>query len=125
MTDKKISFCIPAYNCEDTIGRCIESILGLTYSNKEIIIVEDGSTDRTNEIIKELVKKYGDITYIHNDGRLGRGQARQKALENATGEYIALLDGDGFITDKNWVEKMLSNFTDEKIAAVFSLSKAI
>lgn len=125
MMNKKISFCIPAYNCEDTIERCIESIINLTYSNKEIIIIEDGSTDRTNEIINELVKIYENIIYIHNDRRLGRGLARQKALEYVTGDYVALLDADGFITNKNWVEQMLSNFTDDKIAAVFSLSQAI
>lgn len=125
MTDKKISFCIPAYNCVDTIEKCLESIINLTYPDKEIIVVEDGSTDKTNETISSFVRKYGNITYIHHDGRLGRGLARQKALEKATGEYVALLDADGFITNKNWVEKMLGNFTENRIAGVFSLSKAI
>lgn len=117
--NKKISFCIPAYNCEDTIERCIESILDLTYSNKEIIIVNDGSTDRTLEI----AEKY-PVKIVNLEQNMGRGYARQKALEYAKGEYIALLDADGFITNKNWVEQMLSNFTDDKIAAVFSLSQA-
>ncbi len=121
----KISFCIPAHNCEKTIRKCIESILDLTYSNKEIIIVEDGSADGTNEIIAEMAKKYNNILYIHNDERLGRGHARQKALEHATGEYVALLDADGFITNRNWAEKMLSDFTEDRIAGIFSLSKAI
>jgi len=118
--NKKISFCIPAYNCEDTIGRCIESILNLAYPNKEIIIVNDGSTDRTLEIAERY-----PVKIVNFEQNRGRGYARQKALEYATGEYIALLDADGFITNKNWVEQMLSNFTDDKIAAVFSLSKAI
>ncbi|MBT9150137.1 MAG: putative mycofactocin biosynthesis glycosyltransferase MftF [candidate division WS2 bacterium] len=56
---------------------------------------------------------------------MGRGYARQSALEHATGKYVALLDADGFITNKNWAEKMLSNFTGDRIAAVFSLSRAI
>jgi len=118
--DYKVSFCIPAYNSEDTIGNCIESILSLTYSNKEIIIVNDGSKDAT----KEIVEKY-PVKSVNLEKNKGRGYARQKAIEYATGEYIALLDADGFITNGNWVEKMLSDFTDEKIAAVFSLSRAI
>lgn len=118
--NKKISFCIPAYNCEDTIGRCIESILSLTYSNKEIIIVNDGSTDRTLEIVENY-----PVTIVNLEQNRGRGYARQKALEYATGEYIALLDADGFITNEKWVEEMLSKFSDEKIAGIYSLSKAI
>lgn len=120
MLNKKVSFCIPAYNCEDTIGRCIESILNLIYPNKEIIIVNDGSTDNTPNILK----KY-PVKIVNLERNRGRGYARQKALEYATGDYVALLDADGFITNRNWVEQMLSNFTDDKIAAVFSLSKAI
>ena len=116
----KISFCIPVYNGEKTIARCIESILDLTYPNKEIIIVNDGSTDGTLNILKKYPIKLVDL-----EQNMGRGYARQKALEYATGEYVALLDADGFITNRNWVEQMLSNFTDDKIAAVFSLSKAI
>lgn len=117
----KISFCIPVYNGEKTIARCIESILDLTYPNKEIIIVNDGSTDGTLNILKKYPIKLVDL-----EQNMGRGYARQKALEYATGEYVALLDADGFITNRNWVEQMLGNFTyDDKIAAVFSLSKAI
>lgn len=119
MINEKISFCIPVYNCEDTIGRCIESILDLTYPNKEIIIVNDGSIDRTSSILKKYPIKLVDL-----EQNMGRGYARQTALEHASGKYVALLDADGFITNKNWAEKMLSNFTGDRIAAVFSLSKA-
>ena len=119
MINEKISFCIPVYNDGKIIGKCIESILALTYQNKEIIIVNDGSTDETLNILKKYPIKIIDLK--HN---MGRGYARQKALEHATGEYVALLDADGFITHENWVETMLNGFTDDKIAAVFSLSKA-
>lgn len=118
--NEKISFCIPVYNCESTIGRCIESILALSYPNKEIIIVNDGSTDGTLNILK----KY-PIKLVNLEQNMGRGYARQMALEYATGEYVALLDADGFITNKKWVEKMLSDFTNDRIAGVFSLSRAL
>jgi glycosyltransferase involved in cell wall biosynthesis len=120
MINEKISFCIPVYNCENTIIRCIESILALTYPNKEIIIVNDGSTDGTLSILKKYPLKLIDL-----EQNMGRGYARQTALEHATGKYVALLDADGFITNKNWAEKMLSDFTEDRIAGVFSLSKAI
>jgi glycosyltransferase involved in cell wall biosynthesis len=120
MINEKISFCIPVYNCENTLGRCIESILDLAYQNKEIIIVNDGSTDGTLNILKKYPIKLVDL-----EQNMGRGYARQTALEHATGKYVALLDADGFITNKNWAEKMLSNFTGDRIAAVFSLSRAI
>jgi len=116
----KISFCIPVYNGEKTIGRCIESILDLAYPNKEIIIVNDGSTDETSSILKKYPIKIIDL-----EQNMGRGYARQTALEHASGKYVALLDADGFITNKNWAEKMLSDFTEDRIAGVFSLSRAI
>ncbi len=118
--NEKISFCIPVYNGEKTIARCIESILDLSYPDKEIIIVNDGSTDGTLDILK----KY-PVKLVNLEQNMGRGYARQKALEHASGEYVALLDADGFITNKNWAEKMLSDFTEDRIAGVFSLSKAI
>lgn len=116
----KISFCIPVYNGEKTIGRCIESILDLAYPNKEIIIVNDGSTDETSSILKKYPIKIIDL-----EQNMGRGYARQTTLEHASGKYVALLDADGFITNKNWAEKMLSDFTEDRIAGVFSLSRAI
>jgi glycosyltransferase involved in cell wall biosynthesis len=122
--NEKVSFCIPAYNSEETIRQCIESIVDLNYSNKEIIIVDDRSNDNTYEIIKDLAKNHGIIKYFHNIDRMGRGFSRQKALQHATGKYVALLDADGFITNKNWVETMLSDFKEDRIAGVFSLSKA-
>ncbi|MCE8424198.1 MAG: glycosyltransferase family 2 protein [Candidatus Methanoperedens sp.] len=118
--NRKISFCIPVYNGEKTIGRCIESILDLTYTNEEIIIVNDGSTDGTLNILKKYPVKVIDL-----EQNMGRGYARQSALEHASGKYVALLDADGFITNRNWAEKMLSDFTDNRIAGVFSLSRAL
>jgi len=120
-----ISFCIIAHNSEKTIQKCLMSILNLNYKDIEIIIVEDGSTDNTQKIIEEHNAIYNNINYVHHDKRLGRGLARQIALEEAKGEYIAFLDADGWIENKDWVEDMLKNMIPRNIAGAFSLSKAI
>lgn len=100
-----ISVIIPVYNSEKTIQKCLESVINQTYSNLEIIVVNDGSIDRSEELIKEMAVKDGRIKWetIPNGGPAG---ARNVALEMATGEYIAFLDSDDWI-EVNTYELML------------------
>ena len=92
----KISIIIPAYNVEQYIQQCIESINSQTYKNFEVIIVNDGSTDNTLNIIQECKRKYNWIEIIDIDNH-GQGYARNMALEKAKGEYIFFFDADDFI----------------------------
>jgi len=88
----KVSIVIPTYNREDTIGRAIESALKQTYEQFEIIVVDDGSTDETPEIVKQ----YNDdrIRYVRYTPNEGQNHARNVGLQNAQGEYISYLDSD-------------------------------
>jgi len=87
---KKVSIIIATYNCANYISDAIDSVLKQTYSDYEIIVVDDGSTDKT----KEVLKKYNNIIkYLYQDNQ-GPGIARNKAIENSTGEYFAFLDAD-------------------------------
>lgn len=96
MMNKKVSVIIPAYNVEDYIEECINSVLEQTYNNYEIIIVNDGSTDNTLNIVREYEKKYSCIKVI-NISNHGQGYARNVALSKASGEYILFLDSDDFL----------------------------
>ena len=86
-----ISVVIPAYNEEKNIGKAIDSVLNQTYQNFEIIIVDDGSTDNTREIVQAFKDKRVKYIYQQNSGP---SKARNTAIDIASGEYIAFLDAD-------------------------------
>lgn len=69
MDEKLVSVIIPAYNIEDYIGRCLDSIISQTYKNLEIIVVDDGSRDRTGEILDDYVKKDPRMKVVHKKWR--------------------------------------------------------
>lgn len=87
----KISAVIPVFNREKTIRRCIDSVLGQTYPVYEIIVVDDGSTDRTLSILKA---EYYDCIKIVRQNHKGAQAARNAGIKAACGTYIALLDSD-------------------------------
>lgn len=89
----KISVIIPVYNAENTIGQCIESILANKIDGLEIICVDDGSKDRSIEIIKKYRDKNKEITLLTQNNQFA-GVARNNGLAHATGEYVAFLDAD-------------------------------
>lgn len=105
-TNPKISFIVPAYNVGRYISQSIDSILNQTYSNIEIIIVNDGSTDNTKNIIDELSDVDSRIIPIHKPNE-GVSRARNSGLQNATGEYVVFVDGDDFLA-RDYAEYMLS-----------------
>lgn len=98
-----ISVIMPAYNVEKCIGRSVESVLAQTYSDFELLIVDDGSTDRTGKIADALAEKDGRIIVIHQANG-GAAAARNKGLEAAKGEFVAFLDSDD-LWDKAFLEQ--------------------
>jgi len=104
-----VSFCIPAYNAEPFIRFTIESILNQAYSNFEIIIVDDHSTDQTINIIKQIQDQR--ICLIHADHQ-GAAAARNQALSLAIGKYIIFFDADDWIPT-NFLETQLSKLNSE------------
>lgn len=93
MSGAKISVIIPAYNCEDFIERAINSVVCQTYRNYEIIVVNDGSKDKTGKIVGDMAAKNDKIKLINQDNH-GVSCARNVGMSVATGEYIVFLDSD-------------------------------
>ncbi len=92
-----ISVIVPVYNVEQYIERCVDSILCQTYSNLEIILVDDGSLDKCGEICDRYAKQDSRIRVIHKING-GLSDARNVALDMVTGEYIGFVDSDDWIT---------------------------
>lgn len=96
MFDYDISVLVPAYNAEKNIRQCIDSILAQTKDRIEIVLVDDGSTDSTGQIIDEYKELNSNIVVVHqkNQGLTG---ARISALKHSSGEYIGWVDADDFL----------------------------
>ena len=111
-----VTIAIPAYNEEKTIGGTIESVLRLKYPKKklEIIVIDDGSTDGTFEIIKQY-KKFG-VKIFHKENT-GKGDTLNFALGQATGEFFTCLDADSFV-EPDCLLKMLGYFHNKEVMAV-------
>lgn len=90
-----ISIIIPCYNAEKTIERCLESVINQTYKNIEIIVINDGSVDRTDSIIKRYTTDKR-IKY-YNRSNHGIGKTRNFGIEKANGKYITFLDSDDYL----------------------------
>ncbi len=102
-----ISVILPVYNGEKTVGESVLSVLGQTYGNTEIIIIDDASDDQTAEIIRKLAEQDGRIKIITNSSNTGRLRSRLKAVDNANGEWIAFIDSDDLWQPKK-LEKQLA-----------------
>lgn len=90
----KVTIITPAFNAEQYLKKTIESVLSQTFSDYEMIIIDDGSTDATKTIAQEYIKRYPQkIKYIYQDNH-GLSHARNTGIKAAQGEYIALLDSD-------------------------------
>ncbi|WP_034445833.1 glycosyltransferase [Butyrivibrio sp. AE2032] len=101
-----VSVIIPAYNIEQYIGECLDSILVQTYRNLEIIVVNDGSTDGTGKIIKKYNSEDERIVPVSHEKNLGLFAARITGVEKASGKYIMFVDGDDTIS-VDWVRMLL------------------
>ena len=102
-----VSIIVPIYRIEKHLGICIESIIKQTYSNLEIILVDDGSDDRCPDICDLYAKKDNRIMVIHKSNG-GLVSARKAGLKSSSGEYIAYVDGDDWI-ESDYIERMISD----------------
>lgn len=107
MKDGLVSIVMPAYNSEKYIGETIESVLAQTYQNWELLIVDDCSTDNTPNIVRSYLGKDSRVKYYRLSQNLGAAAARNKAMYEATGEYMAFLDSDDL-----WYKEKLQKQTD-------------
>lgn len=98
----KFSIIVPVYNAEKYIKRCCLSVTEQTYQNWELLLINDGSTDRTKTIIKDIVEMDNRIK-VYNQDNMGPGAARNNGIKHATGSYIIFLDADDYI-DYDYLE---------------------
>lgn len=100
----KVSVIVPAYNTKDYMEECLDSILNQTIDEIEILVVDDGSTDGTTDIIKEYEKKYPEKIKAFYKPNGGQAEARNVGLSHATGEYLGFVDSDDWIDPEMYLE---------------------
>lgn len=93
----KVSIIVPVYNVEKYLVRCLDSLVNQTLQDIEIVIVNDGSTDKSAQIIEEYIQKYPNMFLYASQNNSGQAVARNRALNMCTGEYIGFLDSDDFV----------------------------
>ncbi len=106
-----VSVIMPAYNCEKFIFQAIESVLQQTYTNWELLVGDDGSTDNTQYIIDQFSD--GRIIKSHNKSNQGNIRTRNRLFAEAKGEFLAVLDADDWMTEEK-IEHQIEMFTNEK-----------
>ena len=100
----KVSIIVPVYNTYNYLNKCLESLVNQTLSDIEIIVVNDGSPDDSEGIIKEYANKYSSIKYYKKKNG-GLSSARNFGIKRATGEYIGFVDSDDYV-DVTMYEKL-------------------
>lgn len=100
-----ISVIIPIYNVQDFLERCVNSVVKTNADEVEIVLVDDGSTDRSSNICDEYVKKYRNIKVIHQQNG-GLSVARNAGIDVASGEYLVFLDSDDML-DESFLKDMI------------------
>ncbi len=110
MNNPLISVIIPCYNAEKTLAKCLDSVLHQTYPHLQILIINDGSKDKTPEIITEYQQKDQRIKAFHTENK-GVSTARNLGLEHAQGEYICFVDSDDWV-DADYCETLYQTLTE-------------
>ena len=105
-----VSIIVPVYNSEKYIERCIVSVMKQTNPNWELIIVDDGSTDKSADIIDRIARNEKKIRYYYQNNS-GAGMARNLGITKATGDYIAFLDFDDYLS-KDYIESIEQHDSD-------------
>lgn len=105
--DKNVSIILPTYNGGKYIKRAIESVMTQTFSDWELLIIDDGSTDDTERIVKEFASKDSRIIYLKNENNLGIQKTLNRGLKESKGEYIARIDDDDEWVDKDKIKKQV------------------
>lgn len=106
-----ITIIIPVYNAEKTVERCLESVINQSYKNLEILIINDGSGDKTQDICEDYARKDFRIKVFRQENK-GVSAARNFGIKNATGKYLAFVDADDYI-ENNMIDYLHQMYQDE------------
>lgn len=117
---KKVSVVLPTYNGEDFLASSIDSILAQTYENWELIVVDDGSSDRTAEIAQEYAKKDGRISYYKNEKNLKLPKSLNRGFAMSTGDYLTWTSDDNLYYPDAFAEMVRVLESDPQIGFVFA-----
>lgn len=118
-TALKISVLIPVFNSEEYLSRCLDSVLNQSYTNYEIICIDDGSSDSSPIILKDYSKRYPGTFVIEHQKNAGVACARNRAIDLATGDYIVFADNDDWF-DSDFFEILLNEAVYSKADVVCS-----
>ena len=120
-TKPLVTVIVPAYNAERFIARTLRSVLAQTYKNLEVIVVDDGSTDNTANIINAIAKTDRRVIFLQQSNA-GVAAARNRAIANAAGEFIAPIDADDIWYEENIEMQVKQMQTDSRVGLVYSWS---
>ena len=99
----KISVIVPVYNTEKYLNKCLDSILAQTFTDFELILIDDGSTDNSGKICDEYAEKDSRVKVFHKENG-GVSRARNLGIDNASGEYLSFIDSDDFVRPEMYAE---------------------
>lgn len=108
----KVTVIIPVYNSEKYIGRCLDSVLNQTYKDFEILIVNDGSKDNSQQIIDNYKEKYSDKIISIEQENKGVAITRNESIKKANGKYVMFIDNDDYLDD-DYIETFVKNIEKE------------
>lgn len=108
----KLSVIVPVYNTENYIEQCLDSLMNQTYKDFELIIIDDGSEDRSGEICDKYALKYKNINVTHKENE-GLIAARIEGINKAVGQYIAFVDSDDWV-DEDFIEFLITNMESKQ-----------
>lgn len=110
----KVSVVIPVYNMEKYIKQCLDSVLGQTLQEIELVCVNDGSTDNSIQILEQYQKKSNKVHIINQENQ-GVGKARNKGIEEASGEYVVFMDPDDYYLDDKILEDLYKAAKEQNV----------
>ena len=114
MINPTISVIVPVYNTEKYLQKCVNSILEQTYSNLEIILVDDGSDKEARELCDELAISDSRIIVVHQENS-GLSAARNKGIDISTGQFVTFVDSDDYISPSMY-EELLRCYVKDSIS---------
>ena len=110
----KVSVVIPVYNMEKYIEQCLDSVLGQTLQEIELVCVNDGSTDNSLQILKQFQRKSDKVRIINQENQ-GVGKARNKGIEEAAGEFVVFMDPDDYYLDDKILEDLYTAAKEQNV----------
>ena len=123
MSNPTVSVIIPVYNAQEGIKQCLDSLLNQSFTDFEIILLNDGSTDNSLEVIKKYAADNDFIRVIDKENE-GVAKTRNKGIQLANGKYIVFIDNDDFV-DSDYLERFYNEIDQEQLDIVLGGYKRV